>query len=850
MVPQSSNFRPTYLTVEAPAPSSNWKMSERNGREVEQLCNALKDAAGKGGKNSKHTFSCKKTTFKVGDLGNISVDSWRFRDPDYKRDDLPTYARGLFTSINKQNNPEIVIRGYDKFFNVDEVSDTKWRNIENRTIGPYELSVKENGCIIFMSGLEDGTLLVCSKHSTGSRTDMSTSHAETGRQWVERHVSQVGRTSQELAQELRRMNVTAVAELCDDRFEEHVLEYPPESAGLYLHGINFNLSEFATLSGPEVHEFADTWGFKKAEYIMIQELDQVERFLAQCAKTGSWEGRDTEGFVVRCKLKARGRHEYPTDWFFKYKFDEPYLMYRQWREATKAVISGRVPKYKKHKKITDQYLTYARRQLAKNPQLGKEYNQNHGIIAMRDGFLAEIGKKGADIIAQEDGTSEAEDHGGTPSNIVLVPVASIGCGKTTVARALVRLFDFGHVQNDDIQGPKNRARRFALGITNAMATHKCVIADRNNHQGRERKQIFDDVSEVIEDAHFVALHYVHEPKARMLHSIRDVTRERVLDRGDNHQTIHASRKGEAEVVGIMEGFLQRFEGVDRWREPDSRFDEVIDLDVAASSIENLQTVVSHLQRTYPELFSSHTPSVSEMEEAIDWALNSTITSKQDLSFMSRSQTQNRTQPASGGMRKPDRDDLSDQALKSIEYFAISLVSHEIEKALDTVFAEVGEEEARMYRALQSRSRVQSKFHVTLIHRAASRTHAGMWSDYLEQYRRWNGSSEKREQTARDGLGPARVQLERVVWNDRTMAIAVRILPSEPQRSEDGHDIWPCANAVPHVTVGTADSTIKRMESNDMLKRWLDGDESQGDIRERGFASMTIVRGVVNGIRHG
>ena len=128
--------------------------------------------------------------------------------------------------------------------------------------------------------------------------------------------------------ELRKMNATAVAELCDDDFEEHVLEYPPEMAGLYLHGINFNFPEFATLSGPEVHEFADRWGLKKAQYVTIQGLDEVKSFLDRCAETGSWEGRDTEGFVVRCKLQAEGKVK--PDWFFKYKFEEPYLMYRQW----------------------------------------------------------------------------------------------------------------------------------------------------------------------------------------------------------------------------------------------------------------------------------------------------------------------------------------------------------------------------------------------------------------------------------------------------------------------------------------------------------------------------------------
>ncbi|MCV5117156.1 T4 RnlA family RNA ligase, partial [Escherichia coli] len=81
---------------------------------------------------------------------------------------LPTYARGLFTTRHKDGTPEITTRGYDKFFNVDEVTETKWENIRNRTRGPYELTLKQTGCSIFVSGRADDTLRVCSKHSTGA----------------------------------------------------------------------------------------------------------------------------------------------------------------------------------------------------------------------------------------------------------------------------------------------------------------------------------------------------------------------------------------------------------------------------------------------------------------------------------------------------------------------------------------------------------------------------------------------------------------------------------------------------------------------------------------------------------
>lgn len=211
------------------------------------------DQSGKG-KGGRY----KKKTYKISDNSGRTVDSWQMNDWDYKKPHLPTYARGLFTHSNN-GKPEIGARGYDKFFNVDEVRATEWRNVETDTRGPYELSVKENGCIIFIAGLDDQTLLVTSKHSTGPRDNDSANHALAGEGWLDKQLAAKGRTRADLAKRLRDLNVTAVAELCDDEFEEHVLEYKPDVAGLYLHGMNLNLPEFATYPGNQVDKFADEW---------------------------------------------------------------------------------------------------------------------------------------------------------------------------------------------------------------------------------------------------------------------------------------------------------------------------------------------------------------------------------------------------------------------------------------------------------------------------------------------------------------------------------------------------------------------------------------------------------------
>jgi tRNA ligase len=583
----------------------------QNVQEAAKLIRNLTDSAKKDGR-AKKNYSCKKSTFAVTG-SELTVDSWRFQDWDYKRDDLPTYARGLFTAKDENNQPEIAIRGYDKFFNTGEVSATKWENIERDTKGPYELSLKENGCIIFLSGLADGSLLVCSKHSTGDRGDIALSHASAGERWVDKQLKPLGKTRQDLAKELRKRNATAVAELCDDEFEEHILAYDKESAGLYLHGININIPEFMTYPGNQVQAFADEWGFKRTDFLMIEDISDVRTFLESVAETGSYNGRDVEGFVIRCKSRlASGPNQ---DWFFKYKFEEPYLMYRQWRECTKAMISGKTPRIRKHEKITEEYLLYARKRLASESGLAKSYNQNHGIIALRNDFLKEINMKGSDIIRQEYAAT-----GGAPEDVskdvILVPIATIGCGKTTIALALTHLFNWGHVQNDNITG-KGRPPRFTKEVLDQLKDVPVVYADRNNAQKMERKQIITDVHRQHPFARLVALNFVHSKQT--LDKIREVTHDRVFSRGDNHQTIQAMTDPN-KVVGIMEGFIHRFEALQPFTTPDDGFDVVIDLDPTLDSRQNLETVISQLHDIYPKLFTDM-PSSEDLDEAINFALN-------------------------------------------------------------------------------------------------------------------------------------------------------------------------------------------------------------------------------------
>ncbi|KAF2842317.1 tRNA ligase [Patellaria atrata CBS 101060] len=810
----------------------------QNRQEVRELVQQLEAHTKKGRKSN---FSVRKNTFNLP--SNRTVDSWRMQDWDYKKPDLPTYARGLFTYTTLDGNPEIAVRGYDKFFNHGEVSTTRWENVQRSTRGPYELSVKENGCIIFIAGLDDDTLLVCSKHSTGPRDNPDLSHAINGERWIDKQLSALGKTRADLARKLRAMNATAVAELCDDSFEEHVLAYKPEDAGLYLHGINLNLPEFATYPGPFVDKFADEWGFKKVMYVMENDIKKVKAFLDEVSETGNYAGRDTEGFVIRCQAQDFRDGPY-HDWFFKYKFEEPYLMYRQWRECTKAIISGKSPRVRKHKKITEEYLLFARRCLQKDPQLGKEYHHNHGIIKMRDDFLKERGLKGSDIIRQEREGGEVENSQ-TTRNIVLVPVATIGCGKTTVAVALTKLFGWGHVQNDNIIGRRNRPQMFAQAVYSALGTSLVVIADRNNHQKRERKQLIADVLNIVPEVKFVALQYVHD--RGNYDNIRKATRERVLSRGDNHQTIQAGSKSQEEIIGIMEGFLSRFEPVDDSGSPDDMFETIIDIDATASSRDNLETVITRLHSEYPKLFKEM-PSADDLDNAIEAALNDY---KPDLKHDLGRSSNSRSNGGSLALRQVQNASAKAGKDPKVEYFGVQLPASDVGRILATVFRDQDAETSRFYNQLDKSRRIQPEFHVTLIHRASIPEHQGVW----ERLSQLHGEAVKQAgpgamwQKPGAKMGDCKVQLERLVWDGRVMCFVVRLLNGQQSGAENGQaPVFETVNPIAHVTVGTANETIKPKESNDLLQKWLQvGSSEETGIKEVTVKGHVVLDGVVRGI---
>lgn len=719
------------------------------------------------------------------------IISWKFNEWDYGKSSivLPCNARGLF--INPANN-RIMVRGYDKFFNVNEVELTKLENLKKLENHSFNLTLKENGCIIFVAGDENDNLIVCSKHSTGAREDLERNHALQGERELEEQLRAKNKSAKDLAKYLYSNNLTAVCELCDDAFEEHVLEYNKEDSGLYLHGLNFNTIEFNTYPMTKVEEFGDEWGFRRIHSFNITGFGQLWDFLEECSKTGTYKDKEVEGFVVRTKNSEN------KDFFFKYKFEEPYLLYRQFREVTKAYIKTNdksTLRIKKHSFITNQYVDFIERLFYEHPEMKEDYNKGFGIIKVRKLFLKSLGLNelnGIELIKINDDQEKlinSIEGLKLEDKFVLIPISTVGCGKTTTFQTLVNLFpNWGHVQNDNIANGKKGKSAFVDSTLKSLAKSDCklVFCDRNNHQFRERKQILEDLagfkskflpSQV--NLKFVLVSFV--PEDLGMDKLYDLTMERIMKRGDNHQSIKSSSdQGLAKL--IVKGFIQRFQPLDVGHEPDSNFDHVVQLKIGKnSSLENAKIIYKQLREIDLTLFAAERqPTDEDFERAFQAALT------YQPSF---------TKTFSTTPKK-----------RKVSYYGISVDRNRVISILET---NIGDNDT--WKELKNSRLIQPEFHVTLSHLSSlqnnekNKLNWAALGDLFQQLKVKNKNGKLMFNHYCD------LVLRRVVINkDKLITVEVNLEQDLPYN-----------NKHLHITIGTLNG-IKPFESNATLDSLYSG----------------------------
>jgi tRNA ligase len=172
-----------------------------------------------------------------------------------------------------------------------------------------------------------------------------------------------------------------------------------------------------------------------------------------------------EGFVVRSTVRDTGsshsdsKPPYPpgTPFFFKVKFDEPYLLYRTWREVTRAMLPliknpGGDEEEKIRKRVKNKtkrpevavYVGWVDRMLRTEPELFDNFER--GVVKVRERFLKwtegdgkaewEAALSGKPLaVSKQAGESDSarslrqEARAGLKKKYVLVPMAIPGCGE-------------------------------------------------------------------------------------------------------------------------------------------------------------------------------------------------------------------------------------------------------------------------------------------------------------------------------------------------------------------------------------------------------------------------------------
>ncbi|KXN82196.1 tRNA ligase 1 [Leucoagaricus sp. SymC.cos] len=760
---------------------------------------------------------------------NTLVRSWKMNEFKYYDipSPFPTLARGLFTTEIEPESEEdahkpvkyrIVARGYDKFFNIGEVPWTTWEALEAHTAPPYILSLKSNGCIIFIAALTSKKLLITSKHSLGPIEGVPLSHAQAGERWLKRYLEEKGKTEAEFAKRLWDENWTAVAELCDDSFEEHVLPYPEERTGLHLHGLNVSTNPFVTMPHQVVDAFAEEWGFIKTRTHTVNTIAEVRAFTDQNA--GEWEGEAVEGFVVRThvteppiegrgggsKKVAQGQSPYApgSSFFFKVKFDEPYMMYRDWREMTKKLLSSKgslsaksLPKGKMKRKETKIYVKWVIEEIKKNRKAFDGYTKGHGIIATREKFLkwyAEQQGGSGEELKKMDEQSDPETHedgveGEESPKVIIVPVAIPGCGKTSVALALAHLFDWGHTQSDDVKA-KKPAPTFLKNVQKLMYNHDVVIADKNNHLTQHRQQLRDLTGNFNPRARLVALNWSLSGIAPS--TVHRICSDRIVSRGENHQTLVSNTSSPKSHEDVLWMFINGYEEL-----TPREVNEIVDMELE----DNLEQMIAH---------------------AVDGLIKEIVRDVIGGYKVGRSLSRDT------GTKKDEvkQEKKAEKKSKPPRYFGL-LPEVDLHQVLDAAFTQTAENEtmkngAEFWNKLKTLNRVTTQPHITIVHMKQLPQDKELWD---------------KAAPVNDSSSPPMFEckLGHVLWDGRE---GEAFLDAVPEMTRNGL----------HVTVGTAASSIMPVEGKELVARWRAGArESKGVFGIDLGDATVVVQGRLKGL---
>lgn len=233
---------------------------------------------------------------------------------DKKWNDITTKARGLFVNVN---TGKIVARAWDKFFNIDEVTETQYTNLKkNMEPFPVAAYVKENGFLGIVGYNEENDSLFISSKSTnaGDYAGM-----------VKNVLEEIGFNFDKAKEICKENNISLNFEIIHPQLDPHIIKYEKPSAILlnavynefdYRNIAYSNLLEMGKELNVPCKVEAETFGNWQEFSDWYSEIEGNYEY--------TFNGKPVEGFVIEC----------PNKFMFKIKTE----YYKVWKKMRGALV--------------------------------------------------------------------------------------------------------------------------------------------------------------------------------------------------------------------------------------------------------------------------------------------------------------------------------------------------------------------------------------------------------------------------------------------------------------------------------------------------------------------------------
>ena len=362
--------------------------------------------------------------------------------------------------------------------------------------------------------------------------------------------------------------------------------------------------------------------------------------------------------------------------------------------------------------------------------------------------------------------------------------------------ALEHLFSFGHTQSDDVKSKKG-APQFIKNVQALLKKHDVVIADkcvvhrwyinlsdnwcRNNHFRQHRTALRDAIRGYNPPVRLLALNWAFEQPLATIHRICS---DRIYDRGEKHQTLHADVRGKSHEDVVWQFIEQREELEER------EVDAVIEMDIN----EDLEHALDRAVDGCVRILGLEKPDQEKVGLALAAARGYEPTKKKG--------------DVKGGEKKKGKP----------RYYGF-VPEVDLLELLNPVFSAGGDADVadgrQFFTNLKKNGRITKQPHITLVH---SKSFDQEWAQPL-----WDNCSELYLSST-----PSTFQftLGSVVWNDRVMAVTADEIAPTAGDDEAGKSF---VDQLPqevrmglHITVGTASRDIPPFEAHALVSDWRNG----------------------------